>query len=44
MAASSKLTTARPEPVEGLSFFMSPEEEQGFYKLSPNGFPVNKAA
>ena len=32
--------TVRPEPVEGLSFSEAggPEEGQGFYKLSLNGF------
>ena len=29
--------TARPEPVEGLSFLGAKEEGQGFDKLSPNG-------
>lgn len=30
--------SARPEPVEGLSFSNPQKEGQGFDKLSPNGF------
>ena len=33
-------TSVRPEPVEGLSLVFAEQEEQGFDKLSPNGFGV----
>ena len=33
--------TVRPEPVEGLLFFPTAAEKQGFDKLSPNGLLVS---